>query len=312
MKTDVPASATSDRQLVVGRAGRLDEWLLASAPAERLAALRILIGGFVLVYVVANVTEFSRIAAQPSSPFEPVGVAGVLTSPVDGAFVWALFVALLISGVAFVAGAAFRVSGPLFAVFTLIWASYHSSWGQLLHFEHLFTLHLLVLAASPAAAAWSFDARRRPKLSPDVRFGWPIRLLAITTAVTYSLAAVAKIRESGLDWIDGSTLGNHVAYSATRIDLLGGLDPPLASLVVGRPWLVAPMATVALVIELLAPVALIGDRARNVWVVLALLFHAATAATMMVWFPYQGLGFAMLPLFRVELSPIGAALRRRL
>ena len=281
---------------------RVDAWLLRPAPAERLAALRILIGGFVWIYMLANVGEFARLAAQPTSPFEPVGVARLLDGPLPAAMVWMLFAMLLATGLFFVSGLFYRYTGVAFAVLVLVWASYHSSWGQLLHFEHLFTLHVGVLALSPAAAAWSLDARRRMVLREpsSPRYGWPIRLMAIITVITYSIAAITKLRHTGLAWLDGSTLTNHIAYSATRIDLLGGFDPPLASFVVGQSWLISPMAIGALALELFAPIALLGGRVRNLWVASALLFHLGTAATMLVWFPYQGLGFAFLPLFCVD------------
>ncbi len=281
---------------------RLDRWLLAPAPADRLATLRILVGGFVLAYMIVNVGEFRRLALVPSSPFEPVGVASWLDGPVPAAAVWGLFALLLVSGSAFVAGLWFRVSGPTFGVATLAWASYHSSWGQMLHFEHLFTIHLLILGLAPAAAVRSLDARRAAGSRPDdsVRFGWPIRLLAIITVLTYVIAAIAKLRRSGLAWVDGSNLGNHIAYSAIRMERLAGFEPPLASFVLARSWMIAPLAIAAVTIEFVAPVALIGDRFRNVWTTAAIVFHAGTAATMMVFFPYQGLGFALLPFFRVE------------
>lgn len=281
---------------------RFDSWLLRPAPAERLAALRILIGAFVWVYVVANVGEFARLANQPTSPFEPVGVMHLWATPLSAPLVWGLYAALVVFGAGFIGGLWFRYTGIVYAILVLIWASYHSSWGQMLHFEHLFTIHVVVLALSPAAATWSIDAglQREARPQVSVAFGWPIRLLAIITSITYVIAGIAKIRRSGTAWLDGSTLGNHVAYSATRIELLGGFEPPLATFVVAHSWLLAPLAVGALAIELLAPVALVGRRARNAWVAGALLFHLGTAATMMVWFPYQGLGFAFLPLFFVE------------
>ncbi|MBT8241515.1 MAG: HTTM domain-containing protein [Acidimicrobiia bacterium] len=278
--------------------GRLDRWLLDSAPVERLAALRILISGFVLVYLLANVFEFSRLASRPASEFEPVGIVTLLDQPL-GSRVWLLFGAAILAGSAALVGYAFRFTGPLFAGLVLVWASYHSSWGQMLHFEHLFTLHLLILAVSPAADAWSVQPMRtRPP--PSRRYGWPIRLLAITTVVTYCIAGVAKLRISGLDWIDGSTLSNHIGYSATRMEVLGGFVPPVAPYVIGREWLMGPMAVGGVLIELVAPLALLGGRWRRWWVVGVLGFHVGTAATMMVWFPYQGLGLALLPLYRVE------------
>ncbi len=285
----------------LGAIERADRWLLSTAPPERLAVLRVAIGLYALVNLVVSVGEFRRLADRPASQFEPVGLAGLLDEPVSAGALWGLFGLSLVVGVAFVLGAGYRVSGPLFALCTLAWATYHSSWGQMLHFEHLLTLHLLVIGFAPAAHALSVDARRRLSTTPmpSVRYGWPVRLLAIITVVTYALAGLAKIRVGGWAWVDGTTLANHIAYSATRLDLLGEPRPPLASTVINQGWLIQPMAFVSLAIELLAPLALLR-RFRRVWVPAAVLFHLGTLTTMFVFFPYNGLGFALLPLYRVE------------
>jgi hypothetical protein len=290
---------------------RFDAWLHYEAPAERLAGLRILISGFVLVYLVGNIFEFSRVANRPVGEFEPVGLATLLDAPL-GSRIWLLFASSMLAGMAVFVGFAYRFTGPLFAGLVLMWASYHSSWGQMLHFEHLFTLHLMILAISPAADAWSVGHRPGPATS-SVRFGWPIRLLAITTVVTYLIAGIAKLRIGGVAWIDGSTLSNHIGYSATRMEVLGGFIPPLAPLVLGRNWLLGPMAVGGVLIELIAPIALLGGNWRRWWVFGVLAFHLGTAATMMVWFPYQGMAFALLPLYRVErfLQPIATGFLRR-
>lgn len=281
--------------------GHFDEWLHAPAPPERLAALRIAIAGFVTIYLVANVGEFARLA-DGQSIFAPVGVARVLDAPLPSAAVWALFGAAVASGASFTIGFAARCTGPLFATLVLSWASYHSSFGQILHFEHLFTVHLLILAFAPTADAWalSFRPSGRERPRPEVRYGWPIRLLAIVTATTYVLSGIAKLRLTGFAWFDPDTLGAHIGYSATRMEAIGGRTPPLARWVLAHSWLIGPMAAAALAVELLAPLALLGRWARNLWVGAALLFHAGTAATMLVFFGYRGLGFAMLPLFAVE------------
>lgn len=319
---------------------RLDHWLHHPAPAERLAALRIAIAGFVTIYLLVNVGEFARLgrlAEADTQTFTPVGLARALAGPLPSTTLWLLFAALVLSGAAFTAGIAARISGPLFALLVLSWTSYHSSFGQLLHFEHLFTLHLLILAASPSADAWALRLRRPaphaiarkqsappnqsvnragPNTCPEdsqalgsggsqvgVRYGWPIRLLALVTATTYVLAGVAKLRLTGAAWFDSNTLATHIGYSATRMETIGGPAPPLAGTVLSRPWLIGPMAAAALAVELGAPMALFGRRARNLWVGAALVFHAATAATMFVFFGYRGLGFAMLPLFALEAVP---------
>ncbi len=301
--TGTPMTGTVRRDLSpIGVLGRVDRWLLSSAAPERLAVLRLAIGGYALVNVVVSVGEFARLGNRSASQFEPVGLAGLLDGPVPAVALWSLFAVSLVSGVAFVAGAGYRLAGPVFALSTLAWATYHASWGQMLHFEHLVTLHLLLLGFSPAADALSLDARKASsaRAEPSVRYGWPIRLLAIVTVVTYFLAGVAKIRLSGWAWVDGTTLANHIAYSATRLDLLGEPRPPLSVFVIRQDWLLGPMALGGLGVELLAPLGLLGGWFRRVWVPSVLLFHLGTLTTMFVFFSYNGLGFALLPLYRVE------------
>ena len=292
------------RQSMMRTQRQVDEWLQPVAPAERLAALRIATGAFVTLYLIANVGEVSRLSRQPAENFEPIGLAGVLDGPVPTAVLWAVFAIVVAAGALTSVGLGYRLAAPIFAAGSLTWASYHSSWGQLLHFEHLFTLHLVILAIAPAADAWALgQGTNGADALVGRRYGWPIRLMAVVTATTYVLSGLAKLRLSGLAWFDPATLSTHIAYSATRIDVLGGPTPPLARFVVGRDWLIAPMAAAGLAVELGAPLALVGRRLRNLWVVGAIGFHAATAATMLVFFGYRGLGVALLPLFAVERLP---------
>lgn len=288
----------------------VDEWLQPVAPAERLAALRIAVGAFVTVYLILNVGEVARLARQPIEQFEPIGLARLFGGPLPALVLWLGFAVVVAAGLLTTAGIGHRLAAPTFAVGILTWTTYHSSWGQLLHFEHLFTLHVVILAFSPAADVWALrrPANRRTGTLVGRRYGWPIRLMAIVTATTYVLSGLAKLRLSGTSWFDPATLTTHIAYSAARIDVLGGPTPPLARFVVGRDWLIVIMATAGLAVELGAPLALVGRRLRNLWVVGAIGFHLATAATMFVFFGYRGLGVALLPLFAVERLP---ALYRR-
>ena len=273
-----------------------------SSPAATMLSRRYQASAPVNVFVSTG--EFARLANRPARQFEPVGLAGFLDGPVSSVVLWSLFAVSAIAGTAFVAGVWFRWSGPVFALASLAWATYHASWGQMLHFEHLVTLHLLVLGFSPAADALSIDAHRtsRPDEAPEVRYGWPIRLLALVTVITYALAGVAKLRASGWTWVEGTTLANHIGYSATRLDLLGEPRPPLAAFVIRQGWLLQPMAVGGLAVELLAPLALLGGWWRRLWVPTVLLFHLGTLTTMFVFFSYNGLGFALLPLYRLEKS----------
>ena len=60
------------------------------------------------------------------------------------------------------------------------------------------------------------------------------------------------------------------------------------------------MAVAVVVIELSAPVALLGGRPRTVWVSAVWLMHIGIAATMFVVFAYPISLIAFAPMFRLE------------
>ena len=279
---------------------RSGAWFAAPAPAERLAVLRVLTGLFAVVYLAARAPVFFGLADRPPASFEPVGVLWWMEAPAGDAVVAGAVVATLAAGLAFVVGAGFRVAGPLFAVLLLVLTTYRSSWGQLLWFENLMVLHVLLVGFSRAADAGSFDARRRDRPPPSAAFGWPVRMAAVVTVLTYVLAGIAKLRIGGVEWISGDTLRNHVAYSATRLDVLGGTPSPLARPFVQHGWLSSPLAAATVLIELGAPVALLGGRWRTAWVAAAWLLHLGIALLMFVVFPYPLVLVAFAPLFALE------------
>ena len=285
-------------------AGRADTWLFAAAPAERLALLRILTGCFAVVYLLVRFPAFAALSDADAGRLDPVGALWLLDAPLPDGVLIGLLVVAVVAGTAFTAGAWFRITGPAFALTLLALTTYRSSWGQLLHFENLLVLHVLVVGLTRSADALSWDAHRRARgrreLEPSPAYGWPVRLAALTTVVTYVLAGLAKLRLGGLDWLVGDTLRNHVAYSAVRLEVLGGRPSPLAEPLVDQAWLFPPLAVLTVVVELAAPVALLGGRIRDVWVVAAWVLHAGIAALMLVVFPYPLFLVAFAPFYRLE------------
>ncbi|MGE5210902.1 MAG: HTTM domain-containing protein [Acidobacteriota bacterium] len=272
----------------------------AVAPAERLAMLRLLTGAFALVYVSIRLPVFLQLGERRRG-FDGVGLAALLDRPVSEAVVVVTVVATLAGGIGYLLGWRFRVTGPLFAIGMLALGSYRGSWGQLLHFENLMVLYLLIVALSPSADAWSLDARdssrRRP---PSTRYGWPIALASLVLVVTYVIAGIAKLRYGGIDWVFGDTLRNHVAYAAARLELLGGNPSPLAGWAVRNEWVWPVAAAATIVVELAAPVALVGGRVRTAWVIATWSMHAAILAFMLILFPFPLFLVAFAPLYRIE------------
>lgn len=286
----------------------IDRWLFTPAPAQRLAALRILVGGYVVVFLLARWPSYWSSPALPARQFEPVGPLWWMDAPVAPWVARCALVALVAVGLLFVAGIGWRVVGPLFALGFFVVAAYRISWGHVIHSEHLPALHLLVIGLVPAADAWRLGRRRdRPTPPPDARYGWPIRVMVLIVIVTYLLAGWMKLRNGGGDWIDGGVLRNQVAYDNLRKELLGSQHSPIGGWLVQYAWVFPPFAWATVAIELGAPLALLGGRWRTAWALGAWMFHVGIVVLMAISFPYQVSGIAYACFFRPERAFAAAA-----
>jgi hypothetical protein len=283
--------------------------LLTIAPPERLAALRIGVTGFTLVYLVVrlpHLIDVVELAATAPERFEPVGPLLVLASPMAEPVGLAIVGLTLLAGIGAVAGWRWRTTGPSFAVGVLLVLSYRNSWGQIFHTENLLVLHLAVLALTPSADAWSLDARRRRhrdptwRPGPHERYGWPAQLMVVIVVVAYVVAGWAKLRASGVAWAGGDALRNLVAHDALRKELVGDSASPIGVFALRHGWIFPPMATFSLAVELLAPVALFGGRIRLAWAASAWIFHLGVLAIMGIMFPYQVIGVAFAAFVTIE------------
>jgi hypothetical protein len=294
----------------------LARWWFAPAPAERLAALRIAIGAFAVIWTAGRLGEVLGLAGLSAAQFAPVGVVRVLGAPLPVGVIAAIAVVTIALLVAFTAGAWFRVTAPLAAVGLLWTMSYRSSWGMVFHTENLLVLHVIALACMPAADAWRVGrARPRdgssgpPSGLPGERstgragpagYGWAIKLLAAITCATYLLAGIAKLRLAGLHWIDGDQLRNQIAIDNLRKALLGSTTAPFAEALIAHRNALIALSIGTLAIELGAPLALLGRRIARLWLWGAWGFHVGIVLTMNVWFLYPLAGLAFLPLVDVE------------
>jgi hypothetical protein len=281
-----------------------DRYFRTEAPAERLAALRILIGLFALVYVIARSGHFASYADLPEAQFRPVGIASWLDAPLEAWAVYGVLALCIASGIAFVAGWRFRASGPLFALSFLWVTTYRCSFGMIFHQDNLVALHLVVLALSNAADAWSLDARASEQRASDARYGWPIWSITWITIGSYVLGGVAKLRNGGLEWASGEVLRSHVAYDALRKLELGGIHSPLGAWLVQFSAVFWVLGVLTLVLELGAPLAALGGRIRVLWVVGIWGFHLGVVALMAIGFAYPLSGCAFASFFAVE-RPLG-------
>jgi hypothetical protein len=293
--------------------GPIDRFLRPSAPPERLAALRIIVGLFGGIYTLVRVPGFASVARFGPKEFAPVGPVKLLSAPLPPAVVYIAIGLTIAAAIPFVLGLRFRFAGPAFAALFLWITSYRSSFGFVFHTENLAALHLAVLAVSDASAAWSLDARGKPAPADAPRFGWPLRLASMVTVATYWLAGLAKLRESGLTWISGDILTNQIAYDNLRKAVLGDRYSPIGAFAVRHSWVMKPLAALSVALEVGAPIAFVGGRVTRVWCFLAWGFHAGIVALMAILFPYPLSTIAYLSFLEPEkgLRWIAALVRRR-
>jgi len=301
-------------------ARRVDAWFYAPAPPERSALLRIFVGAYAVVFLLARGAHLNRVTSYPSAAFAPVGPVSVLDAPLAPSLVYTLYAASVVTGVAFTLGWSARVLAPTFALLLLWVTSYRHSWGMIFHTDNLLVLHVLLLAFSPSAhaLAWSPPWRPRPPSAPPPlnaptahgRYGWAARTMALVTIATYVIAGIAKLENTGLHWAFGDALREQIAYDAVRKIELGSVSSPLAPWLVRMPWLFPPPAAFTLAVELLAPLALLGTRFAVAWSAAAWAFHFGVLAAMAIVFPYPLSGCAFLCLLPVEKLREAALVRR--
>ena len=279
-------------------------------PAKRLAALRVLIGGYAFFYALGRLNALYGVTRYPATQFRPVGPIVLLDAPLSAGIVVAMIAATLVLGVAFVLGWRFRVTGPVFAVVQLVLLSYRNSWGMVFHTENLIVLHTLVIALAPAADAWSLDARGREVPPDSSRYGWAVQLMCAVTVTSYFIAGFTKLQHAGLGWVWSDTLRNFIAYDNVRKLELGATHSALGGWLVQFDWLFPPLAATSLGVELGAPLALLHRRVGVLWAALAWGFHLGVLVLMFILFHYPLLGFAFASFLPVE--KLGELVERRL
>jgi uncharacterized membrane protein YphA (DoxX/SURF4 family) len=278
----------------------LNDFFRPVFPAERLAAIRVGVGFFALVYLVLRSPGIIQATRQAAELFQPVGPVKLLTSPAAPAVTIAVHALSIVLALLFLVGYRFRLVAPLFAASILWTLSYRNSFGMVFHTENLMVLQVCLLSFTDAAAAYSLDARRQPTAAPARRFGFGVRALAIATVFAYVLAGVAKLRVTGISWAGGEILRNHVAHDNLRKLLLGDSYSPIGIWLAHHSWLFPPLAVFALVLELGAPLALLSERLGRYWAVAMWSFHFGVLLVMWIFFPFPLFGFAFAPFFPVE------------
>ena len=280
-------------------------------PADRIAFLRIATGLFALWYLWPRIDMFRRIPLETSAElFAPVGVVRLLDAPLPAA-VWGVALALLIPlAFLYLLGAAYRFTGPLFALLLLAVLSYRNSWSMIYHSDNAMVLQVLILGFAPAARSLSLDAWSRGRFwnrEEGTSFGWPVRTILAATLATYFVAGVAKIAGPlGWSWALGTNMRDQVAVDAIRKEAFASPSSPLAYLLYDETLVYTIIGVSSLLFELGAPLALLHRRLAWGWALATFAMHWGIFAIMDIRFRYCLSGVIFLCCFPVEHLPRAA------
>jgi len=260
-------------------------WLCAPVPLGRLAAFRTLVYLFIPVDLVLTTSWVFQHKDVPGELYVPLRVARLLHLPTPGEpLVVTLFVGLLVASVAAATGRAPRLLGATVFVLYAEWMVVAMSYGKV---DHDRVGYLVALAVLPTVgrARWG-DA------TTSERAGWALRVTQLAVIATYFLAAFAKLRFGGLEWLTGATLTRAVLRRGT---FASEWTVQVPGLLVAFQWFIV-------MIELCSPVVfLLTERWRRRAIAGFYLFHAMTYAAITIAFlPHQVAMAAFLPLERIR------------
>lgn len=260
--TSTPAPPRRD---LMGRVrAALDDALWGPETAVRLLLVHAGLSALIGVRIVAG--SYRQLADTPAALVDPVPFLGFLDRMPSAE----VFVAIqIVGGLAALAAVLRRRPRLAFAVAWvcyLVLAGLRGSRGKVLHNDLL----LLWVSAPFLLAPVRVD---RDDRVPRRRYGWPVRVAIVITALIYFFAGYHKLRRSGPSWAYGDNM-RYVSLWGPSIGSSGW--PGLAQWTGENIWLSRASGVFILGAELTFPV-VIFVRWTRVWYALAALFlHVTT------------------------------------
>ena len=252
-------------------------------PRGRAAVLRTVLYGFAVLDVLF-ITRWAGAHGPVSGElYRPLLIGRLLPLPVPTVLVVAVVQALLvISGGIAATGRLPRLAGTAVFALYLQWMVIAFSYGKVDHDRFALLVALAVLP-TVGAARWRDSDH-------DERVGWALRCVQVAVMLTYFLAAIAKIRYGGLEWVNSATLMRAVIRRGT----------PLGEALVDQPGILHAAQYGLMGFELLSPLMLVRGRIGRVFLLGAIGLHVVTYATITISFlPHVMCLLAFLPLERL-------------
>jgi hypothetical protein len=265
--------------------GAVTRWLTAPLPLGRLAAFRTLVYLFVIADLLVFTPWVRAHADLPGELYQPLLIGRLLRLPTPTApFVWGVFAALLVSAAVAASGRLPRLAGGAVALLYLQWMVIAFSYGKVDHDR--FALLVALAALATVGRARHGDATRSESA------GWALRVTQLAVIATYFLAAWAKLRVGGLEWLTSGTLTWAIIRRGTW----------LGEALLAAPWILIAAQLSIVAFELASPlVFVLRERWRYAAVGFFYSFHLVSFATITISFlPHLAAMASFLPLERLR------------
>jgi hypothetical protein len=257
--TESPAPAPSMPTRIGNRFMR---WLFDPIPLGRVAALRTI----TYLFIVFDVLVYSEAAhakeTVPTELYVPLHVDQYIfpfipdpsTAVVQTCF-WGLLILAPIAAI----GIFPRLLGSIIFLLYFEWMLIFNSYGKVDHDRFAF---LVALAVLPTIGR----ARHGDKTLSE-KAGWAFRLVQLAVVATYFLAAWAKLRFGGLEWLWGTSLTWAILRRGTE----------WSNWMLDHVWMIKTSQVGIIVFELISPIIFfVNDRIRPWIVAYFYVFHLVT------------------------------------
>ncbi len=247
-----------------------------------LVAFRVLLGALIAIAVVRFWLKggIRDAFVVPKYFFPYSGLEWI--RPLPGHGMYAVYAAMFVLALTFMAGLFYRVSAAcLFVLFT--YAHLCDASNYLNHY-YLVSLLLLLATFLPLHCQGALDARRNPKLRREQVPSWVLWVLRFQLGVVYFFGGVAKLK---YDWL--------VRAMPLKIWLAAAGDFPIFGGVLRLPETAHAMSWAGAAFDLSTPFLLLHRRTRPFAYALVCVFHLATARLFQIgMFPFIMMGCTLL------------------
>jgi hypothetical protein len=263
-------------------------WLTEAVPRGRIAAFRTVIYTFVAADLVIFTPWVRAHADTPGGLYHPLRVGRLLSLPTPTPLlVHTVFWVLLAVTLAAAVGRAPRVLGWTVFLLYFEWMIIAMSYGKVDHDRFGLLVALVVL---PTAGRARHGDPERTEAG-----GWALRVTQLAVICTYFIAAWAKLRFGGIDWVTSSVLASAVIRRGTA----------LADLIAPVPGLLIAAQIGIMAFELGSPaIFVLNRRWRTAAVAFFYSFHVVTFAMITISFaPHLAALSSFLALEKVRPVP---------